>query len=77
MFISVHIEPWVSIGVMTEKQGGERSVRELREGLADVLNAAAVRGEITYVTSRGRRIAAVVPVPVAEAAEQRREGPQT
>lgn len=51
----------------------ERSVRDLRAGLADVLNAAAVHGTITYITSRGRRIAAVVPVPVAEEAERRRE----
>lgn len=50
----------------------ERSVRELRDDLADVLNEAAVRGQITYVTNRGRRIAAVVPVPVAEAAETER-----
>lgn len=55
---------------MEENPAPDRSVRELREGLADVLNAAAVHGRITYVTSRGRRIAAVVPVPVAEAAER-------
>lgn len=52
----------------------ERSVRALRAELADVLNSAAVHGTITYITSRGRRIAAVVPVPVAEAAEREREG---
>jgi prevent-host-death family protein len=74
MSTSVHERAWVSIGVMPEKPPDERSVRELREGLADVLNAAAVRGEITYVTSRGRRIAAVVPVQVAESAEHEREG---
>jgi prevent-host-death family protein len=54
----------------------ERSVRELRASLADVLNDAAVHGTITYVTSRGRRIAAVVPVPVAESAERDRDGQQ-
>jgi prevent-host-death family protein len=58
---------------MDREPAVERSVRELRASLADVLNGAAVRGEITYVTSRGRRIAAVVPVPVAEAAERERE----
>jgi prevent-host-death family protein len=63
---------------MTEKPSADRSVRELRAGLADVLNEAAVHGTITYITSRGRRIAAVVPVPVAEAAEQERAaGSQT
>lgn len=55
---------------MDEKPAAERSVRELRRDLADVLNDTAVRGRITYITSRGRRIAAVVPVPVAEAAER-------
>ena len=44
----------------------EVSVRELREHLADFLNASATRGQITFVTSRGRRIAALVPLPVAE-----------
>ncbi len=54
---------------MTDKTIAERSVRDLRADLAGVLNAAGVRDQITYVTSRGRRIAAVVPVPVAEDAE--------
>jgi prevent-host-death family protein len=53
-----------------EKEPAELSVRDLRASLADVLNEAAVHSRITYVTSRGRRIAAVVPVPVAEAAER-------
>jgi prevent-host-death family protein len=52
--------------------GDERSVRELRDSLADVLNDAAVRGEVTYVTNRGRRIAAIVPVRDAEEIERRR-----
>lgn len=47
----------------------EMSVRDLRARLADVLNDAAVRGRITYITSRGRRVAAVVPLPVAELAD--------
>lgn len=59
---------------MSDEPAAERSVRELRAALADVLNGAAVRGEITYVTSRGRRLAAVVPVPVAEAAERAARG---
>jgi prevent-host-death family protein len=51
----------------------EMGVKELRANLADVLNDAAVRGRITYVTSRGRRVAAVVPVTDAEAIEAHRE----
>jgi antitoxin (DNA-binding transcriptional repressor) of toxin-antitoxin stability system len=44
------------------------STREIRASLADVINEAAVYGRTTYVTHRGRRVAAVVPVPVADAA---------
>ncbi len=47
----------------------EKSVRDVRANIADVIHDASVRGQITYITSRGRRVAAVVPVPVAEAAE--------
>jgi prevent-host-death family protein len=47
----------------------ECSTREVRERLADVINAA-VRGHVTYITSRGRRVAAVVPLAVAERAEE-------
>jgi len=46
----------------------EIGVKELRGQLADVLNDTAVYGHITYVTSRGRRIAAIVPVPIADQA---------
>ena len=49
---------------------GEMSVRELRAGLADVINAAGTRDQVTFVTSRGRRVAAVVSVAVAEAAAE-------
>jgi prevent-host-death family protein len=42
------------------------SVRELRAALADVINAAGMHDQITFVTSRGRRVAAVVSVAVAE-----------
>ena len=46
----------------------ELSVRELRASLADVINAAATRNQATFVTSRGRRVAAVVSVTAAEQA---------
>ena len=46
----------------------EMSVRELRADLADVINAAGMRDQVTFVTSRGRRVAAVVSVAVAEQA---------
>ncbi|MFD1546941.1 type II toxin-antitoxin system prevent-host-death family antitoxin [Nonomuraea guangzhouensis] len=44
------------------------STREVRAKLADVINDAAAYGTVTFITSRGRRIAAVVPVAVGEAA---------
>lgn len=46
----------------------EISISELRGHLADAINAAA-RGETVYITSRGRRVAAVVSVGKAEEAE--------
>jgi prevent-host-death family protein len=51
----------------------EKGIRELRSTLSEVVNDAAVRGRITYVTSHGRRVAAIVPVPEAEAIEARRQ----
>ncbi|HEX5566617.1 MAG TPA: type II toxin-antitoxin system prevent-host-death family antitoxin [Streptomyces sp.] len=50
----------------------ELSVREFRAQMADVLNETAIRSQITYITNRGRRVAAVVPVAAAEAEEERR-----
>lgn len=47
----------------------EKSVRDARAQFADVINDA-VRGHVTYITSNGRRVAAVVPLPIAEAAER-------
>jgi|GEM_PF-2361110 len=44
-----------------ELEPSERSIRQVREHLADVINDA-VKGRITYITSRGRRVAAVVPL---------------
>ncbi len=51
-----------------EVEPTEMSVRELRSDLADVINAAATRGQVTFVTSRGRRVAGVVSVAAAEQA---------
>ncbi len=48
----------------------EIGVKALREHLAETLNDAIVRREIVYITSRGRRVAAIVPVTVAERIER-------
>jgi antitoxin (DNA-binding transcriptional repressor) of toxin-antitoxin stability system len=47
----------------------EKSIREVRSGLADVINDA-ISGRITYVTSHGRRVAAVVPLAIADGATE-------
>jgi prevent-host-death family protein len=39
----------------------ERSAREVRARLADVIGDA-IAGKVTYITSNGRRVAAVVPL---------------
>ncbi|MEU8834849.1 GIY-YIG nuclease family protein [Streptomyces sp900116325] len=46
----------------------EISLSQLRHRLADVLHASAIEDRITFVTSSGRRIAAFVPLSVADAA---------
>jgi prevent-host-death family protein len=53
---------------MEPRLAEELSVRELRAELADVINAAGTRGEVTFVTNHGRRVAAVVSVAVGERA---------
>lgn len=53
-----------------DQEATEMSTREVRAHLADAINDAAVRNRITYITQRGRRVAAIVSVSVAEEAEQ-------
>jgi prevent-host-death family protein len=57
---------------MPANTSAEIGIRELRAALSDVVNETAVYGRITYVTSRGRRVAAIVPVPEAEAIEAKK-----
>lgn len=54
---------------MPENTSAEIGIRELRESLSDVLMDTAARGRVTYVTNRGRRMVAIVPLPFGEAAE--------
>lgn len=53
----------------------ELGCRAARHGFADLLHRSAVEGAITYITLRGRRMAAVVPPAVADAAA--RDGDQS
>ncbi|MEU7416747.1 type II toxin-antitoxin system prevent-host-death family antitoxin [Streptomyces antibioticus] len=58
---------------MPANTSAEIGIRDLRAKLSDVVNDTAVYGQITYVTSRGRRVAAIVPVPDAEAIEEKKK----
>lgn len=54
---------------MSAQHQDELSVSQARDQLPELLNQAAYTGRITYVTRRGQRIGAIVPLEVAEAAE--------
>ncbi|WP_433289079.1 type II toxin-antitoxin system prevent-host-death family antitoxin [Pseudonocardia sp. CA-142604] len=47
----------------------ELPISDARDHFADVLGRATYAGQITYITKRGQRVGAVVPVEVAQAAE--------
>ena len=49
------------------------SVRELGANLAAMINAAGTRDQVTFVTSSGRRVAAVVSAAIAEQAGSQKE----
>lgn len=66
MILSYHV-------CMPAPTSAEKGLRELRAGLSAAVNDAAVRGRITYITSHGRRLAAIVPVAEAEAIEARQQ----
>lgn len=55
---------------MSRHASREVGIREARENLAELVNEAAVRGVIIYLTNRGRRVAAIVPLDIAETAER-------
>jgi prevent-host-death family protein len=48
-----------------EKEPVERSAREVRAHLADVIGDA-IAGKVTFITSNGRRVAAVVPLALTD-----------
>jgi len=60
---------------MPEYVPREQPVSEIRQKFADYVTETAVSGEVTYLTLRGRRVAALVPVRVAdEEVRKRNEG---
>lgn len=64
MYTSVHDCCWEYTGDM-EHEPAERTTRDVRGHLADVINDA-IRGRVTYITSNGRRVAAIVPLAITD-----------
>ncbi|MET9656372.1 MULTISPECIES: type II toxin-antitoxin system prevent-host-death family antitoxin [unclassified Streptomyces] len=62
---------------MPENTSEEIGIRDLRAKLGDVVNDISVRGGVTYITSYGWRVAAIVPVTVAEALEAKHQAGAT
>lgn len=56
--------------MVSAEPAGEMSISAARDDLADVVSRAHYAGRITYVTRRGQRMAAIVPVEMAEAIER-------
>lgn len=67
VYTNVHVRTHMYTDLMAQ-EAQELSTRDVRANLADVINDAATRGRITFIMSRGRRVAAIVPVVVAEGA---------
>lgn len=68
--LGVYIELYETYDGLVSEPALEMPISDARDQFADVVNRAAYGGEITYVTRRGRRLAAVVPAAhvAAEAA---------
>ena len=47
----------------------ELAISDARDHLTEVVAQATYAGQITYITKRGQRVGAIVPVEVAEVAE--------
>lgn len=51
---------------MTEQPTGDPGIAELKTRLSDYVNRVIYRRDVVYVTKNGKRVAALVPVDVAE-----------
>ncbi len=60
-----------SSSAVERESGPELQVSVAREQLADLVNRVAYAGETVFLTRRGRRMAALVPVALAEQAGAR------
>ena len=57
---------------MTEQPERDPGIAELKSGLSDFVNRVIYRRDVVYVTKHGKRVAALVPVEVAERYEAER-----
>jgi prevent-host-death family protein len=62
---------YVSYATTMAEPANEMSMSDVRDHLADVVNRAVYSGTVTYVTRRGRRLAALVPAEMVEATRAR------
>lgn len=58
--------------VMTDQPDADAGIAELKAGLSDFVNRVIYRRDVVYVTKHGKRVAALVPVEVAERYERER-----
>jgi antitoxin Phd len=54
---------------LPEPAGHDLGITDARDRLAEVVNEAAYTGTVTYISRRGRRLAAIVPAEDAERLE--------
>lgn len=64
---------WYSVTMSTEIPH-EPGIRDLKGHLSDYVNRVLYRGDVVWVTKNGRRVAALVPLAVVEAAERAEVG---
>jgi prevent-host-death family protein len=55
---------------MTVEHPAEMSISDARDDLADIVSRAHHADRITYVSRRGKRVAAIVPAALTEALER-------
>jgi len=55
---------------MSEGSSAAVGIAELKAKLSDFVNRVIYRGEVIWITKNGKRVAALVPVEVAELAER-------
>lgn len=58
---------------MTDQPEADPGIAEVKARLSDYVNRVIYRDEVVYVTKHGKRVAALVPVEVAERYERERD----